>query len=230
VENSDTRRNHSDLLKIKIDLASPYLHEQSRLFWQHPRFESVFELHLKKLYHCVSSSVPLMEEALRHANQLSDNCRVANLLIPYLEKHIEEETNHDLWLLEDIESLGIRKDLVTAMITPPDVAVLIGSQYYYCSRTHPVALLSYFALVEGYPPKKEFLDEIVENTSIPREALRSFYEHAEMDIHHSEELWSLIESLPLTPGHVELLGINALLCIDKLSEILENSRRHFENE
>lgn len=212
---------NSELLKSKIRLVDPRLQEQLSLFWGHPRFTDVFEQHLFRLYHAVHASVPLMQCALEKSRQLAPNCPVAASLVPYFSEHIEEEKEHDVWLLQDMEVLGVPRDQITEHIPPTVVATLIGTQYYYINHTHPITMIGYLAVVEGNPPRADVLDQIVATTSISKEALRSFYKHAEMDIHHSEELWQLLDDLPLTPRHNALLGTNVMLVTDQLANMLE---------
>lgn len=221
--------SHSRLLRGKIEVGRPRVQQQLERFWRHTDLEELFKLHMKKLYWSVSSSVPLMILAGREAKRLSAECPVARSMVSYLEEHIQEEANHDEWLLEDIESLGVERESVLSMIPPTDVSAFIGGQYFYCMHVHPVALLSYFAVIEGYPPEKEVLDSIVGNSILPKAALRSFYKHAELDLFHSRDLWRFIDRLPLSNSHSELLGLNALMIIDQLSTILENTIDAIEN-
>jgi len=213
---------NSDLLKSKIRLVDPRLQEQLSLFWGHPRFTDVFEQHLYRLYHAVHASVPMMQCALERSRQLASECRVAAELVPYFSEHIEEEKQHDVWLLEDMEVLGLPNDPTAEQIPPTVVATLIGTQYYYINHCHPITMIGYLAVVEGNPPRAEMLDQIVATTSIPKDGLRSFYKHAEMDIHHSEEVWRLLDDLPLSMWHNTLLGINAMLVTDQLANMLED--------
>lgn len=221
-ERRRNRMSHSQRLKSKIRLADPRLQEQLALFWDHANFTAVFAEHLAKLYFAVNASIPLLECALEQSNTLSKACPVAAGLIPYLTEHIEEEQYHDEWLLDDIETLGIDRTSVTARMTPPDVAAMIGTQYYYIKHVHPVSMLAYLAVIEGSPPRREELDRVAATQAVPKASLRSFYKHAEFDIGHSEELWSLIDRLPLEPWHETLLGLNVMVVTDQLATSMED--------
>ena len=221
---------NSELLKSKIRLVDPRLQEQLRLFWGHERFTEVFEQHLYRLYHAVHASVPLMQCALEISRQLAPNCPVAAALVPYFSEHIEEEKDPDVWLLQDMEVLGASWDRTAEQIPPTVVATLIGTQYYYINHTHPITMIGYLAVVEGNPPRAEVLDRIVATTTIQREALRSFYRHAEMDIHHSDEVWRLLDDLPLAKWHNTLLGMNAMLVTDQLANMLEDVLAEVDND
>jgi hypothetical protein len=203
-------------------LADPRLQEQLALFWDHTDFHTVFAEHLARLYFAVNASIPLLECALEQSHKLGEACPVAAGLIPYLTDHIEEEQHHDEWLLDDIEVLGIDRSSVTARITPPDVATMIGTQYYYIKHAHPISVLAYLAVIEGSPPRRDELDRVAATTGVPVASLRSFYKHAEFDIGHSEELWTLIDRLPLESWHETLLGLIVMIVTDQLADTMEN--------
>lgn len=220
-------RTHSDILRGKISMVAPRIQEPLSRFWGHPRFEEVYPRHLELLYHSVHASVPLLEAALNRSKQMEQECPVAKAIVPYLVRHIEEERGHDEWLLDDLEVLGQSRDSIKAKIPPTVVATQIGSQYYYINHVHPLAAIAYLAVVEGYPPQRSELDRIMVNTSIPEKAFRSFYKHADIDIFHSQELWDLIDSLPLLPRHTSLLGIDAMLVTEQNASILEYLLQEF---
>jgi hypothetical protein len=229
----DSRANinsHSHVLRSKIRLIQPRLQEQQSLFWNHPQFEKIFVRHLTKLYYNVSASIPLLKNARQRAQELSSTCPVAAALEPYFAEHIVEEHNHDQWLLEDLELLGVTRDSIISAIPPTDVALIVGSQYYYINHAHPVAMMAYLAVIEGSPPNVETLNHVVASNSIPKKALRSLYKHAEIDKLHSEELWRLIDDLPLLPWHAALLGTNAFLVIEQIACFHENLFTAFNNE
>lgn len=219
--------SHSALLRAKIELVEPHLQATAQRFWRHPRIKDVFARHLQNLYFTVSSSVPLLEHAVRRSKELRDDS-VAQALIPYLQEHVQEETGHDEWVLEDLEVLGVSRDRATRRVPPPAVAVLTGSQHYYIEKTHPVSLIAYQAVVEGKPPRVEFLDTVVSRTGLPKEALRSFYRHAEIDRHHGKKLWAVLDALPLTEEHNSLLGVNAMLCSELIASLMESTLDAFD--
>lgn len=214
-------QSHSEILRAKIGLAEPRLQDTAARFWNHPQLESVFKKHLLRLYFTITASKPLLEAALQRSRELSDDCPVAAKLVPYLAEHIIEEEGHDEWVLDDLEVLGVSRAEVRATIPPADAATLTGSQYYYIQHSHPVAVTAYQAVVEGSPPRKEFLDSIVARTAIPKGAFGSLYKHAIIDQQHGKALWALLDSLPLEPWHSTLLGVNALLITEQIAGFME---------
>ena len=221
MKNEGTKLSHSQILRSKIAMVTPRLSEQLYQFWNHPRIGEIFPKHLEVLYHTVHASVPLLEAALSEAMRLELTCPVARALIPYLGKHIREEKDHDVWVLEDLEVFGIDRKSVIEKIPPSVVATQIGSQYYYIKYAHPLAVVAYLAVVEGSPPMADQLDRLVTSSGIPKGALRSFYKHADIDRYHSKELWAFIDTLPLTHKQTNLLGLNAMLTIEHSAAALE---------
>ena len=213
---------HSEHLKLKVGLVGSVLDRASEAFWTSPRLEELFPDYLFRLYGSVRASVPLMRTARARAVELAPGCPVARALVPYLDDHIEEELGHDEWLLDDMEALGFERADVVGRPASPDVAEMVGTYYYWVLHGHPVALLSYFSVVEGNPVRTDTLDRVAATTSIPREALRCIYRHAELDPHHSEEVDRLIDHLPLTAEQAALLETSALTVVEQLSLILRD--------
>lgn len=167
--------------------------------------------------------MPLTEAALARAREL-DNDPLAAPLASYLKEHVGEEVGHDETLLGDLELLGLDRATVLAQMPPPPVAGLVGSQYYWIHHYHPVAFLGYVALMEGYPPTLELIDELVERSGHPRAAFRTYVEHAELDPGHRDHLDRTIDSLPLDASHEVAIGISAIataaLAASSLEELL----------
>lgn len=213
--------SQSDRLQFKIRLATPRLSRAGREFWALPNLSEVFPEYLYMLFCSMRATVPLMERARDRARQLEGSDPVAAQLADYFAKHIGEEMHHDEWLLDDLEVLGFQREEILARLPPAEVAAMIGAQYYWIEHSHPISLLGCFAVLEGNPIAAEYLDQFLENTTIPKEAVRTLYKHAEIDPHHRDDLNRLIDRLPLQPEHVELLGISALDVVHKLSIVIE---------
>src|SRR5207237_3301598 len=103
------------------------------------------------------------------------------------------------WLLDDLEVLGGGRAAVLARPPSPTVAALVGAQYYWILHYHPVGLLGYIGVFEGYPPSPAMIDGLVASTGYGRDAFRTMIAHAELDPGHRDELDRLLDELPLTP-------------------------------
>jgi hypothetical protein len=211
----------SALLHAKIELVfDPFLSASNR-FMSHPRIAALYPEYLITLHSIVRTSVPLMQAALDRAEAMADSDLVASGLTFYLSAHIEEERGHDQWILDDLERLAVGRSEVLGRLPSPTVAALVGSQYYWALHCHPVALLGYLMVSEGYPTAPSLVEDLIDRTGYPRDCFRMLAEHAELDPHHGEELDHLIDSLPLTPHLETLLGLSAMRSVGFMARCLE---------
>ena len=194
-------------------------------FVTHPGFPHAFPDYLVDLYHAMRTAGAVMEAARRRSIDLSERCPVAARLVDYWAQHIADEAGHDGWLLEDLDHFGIDVTRALALPPAPEVAELLGTLHFWVLHTHPVAALAYFYVVERNPPSAALLDWMVDMAGVPRAALRTFYRHAEIDVEHARELAEVLDSLPLTAAHRQLLTLSATTVIRQLGRIME---RHVE--
>lgn len=206
-------------LRRKIELVSPVLRAAGHRLLAHPKVGAVYCEYLF-ISHCVvRASVPLMEAALKQAESMDDS--LAQRLTGYLRSHIAEELHHDQWLLEDLESVGVVRAGVLARPPPAVVAALVGAQYYWTLHYHPIALLGYMAVLEGYPPSPEHVDLLMERTGFPPRAFRTLIEHAALDPGHGDEIFGMLDELSLSEDLSAVLGLSAMHTVVALAEVIE---------
>lgn len=211
----------SALLRGKIELVLPALLEAGRRLIEHPDLRTLYPEYLF-MSHCnIRASVHLMEAGLEASRTRSQD-PVCKLLAVYLEQHIEEERGHDNWLLEDLAALGAPNEQLLDRPPLPSVAALVGSQYYWVHHAHPVGLLGYIGLLEGYPPVRKDIEEMQARTGYGATAFRTLLLHADLDPHHSQELDRLLDSLPLTEYQRTVLGLSALGSVQLFTGALED--------
>ena len=169
-----------------------------------------------------------MKAALDRALTLSNSDPLAARLAGSLSQHIPEETNHDDWLLDDLAVLGIDRTELLKRMPPPDVATLVGSQYYSIFHFHPVALLGYIAVLEGTPPDIEHVKSMATKSGVPIEAFSTMLKHSRLDPYHRDDLDRTLDGLPLTLGHSALLGVSAFHTVHWLSRVIEDAIRQSE--
>jgi hypothetical protein len=166
--------------------------------------------------------VPLMEAALARAREMAHEDPVAERLVPYLERHIPEEMHGDepgAGTLDDLAALGVDAARLRRDPPAPQVAALIGAQYYWIFHRHPVALLGFLEL-EAYHPDKPTIELLIEKTSLPREGFRQLLIHSKLDVVHARDLHRFLDTLPLEPWHEQLIGLSALQTVKLLAEAL----------
>lgn len=200
----------SKRLRAKLGLAYPALSAHAERIWSSPLVRKLYPAYLATMHTIVRSAVPLMECALEQARARSANDEVAAGLVGYLHHHIREESGHDTWLLEDLAETGADAKEPLRRIPPPQVAALVGAQYYWLRHHHPVSLLGHIAAIEGYHPPAGFANRLRDLTGYPETAFRAISRHEILDIGHKRELYELIDRLLLNREHEKMLGVSAL--------------------
>jgi len=204
-------------LRGKLELVLPALLATGRRLIGHPGLRGIYPEFLVMIHGIVRATVPLMETALTTTRTLPDD-RVAMLLADYLERHIPEELGHDDCLLTDLESLGVPRDQVLSRAPSPAIAALVGSQYYWVQHVHPVGLLGYMEMFEGYPPARQDIDRVQAATGYGPEAFRTFRLHADLDPHHGDDLDAFLDSLSLTEQQRTLIGLSAITSVQLITQ------------
>jgi hypothetical protein len=208
-------------LRDKIELLLPALLDAGNRLLDHPRVRDLYPEYLAVTHGIIRASVPLMEAARLRAEELAPADPVAAGLASYLEEHIPEERDHDAWLLDDLEVIGRDRSAVLATAPQPTVAAVVGAQYYWIYHFHPVALLGYIAVLEGYPPTAEMIEALVARTGYDRGAFRTLVAHGELDPHHREELDETLDSLPLTSDQSAVVSMSAMFTVHMLTRAIE---------
>jgi hypothetical protein len=179
----------------------------------------LISIHLILLHQITRASLPLMEAAHREARRMSGD-RISHALMPYLERHVEEERDHDQWTLEDLESIGIARAHTLAARPSANVAALVGAQYYWILHYHPVALLGYMAVLETNAPTENLVERLQALTGLPDSVFRTHRIHAALDPGHEAALYSLVDRLPLDDSHERLIADSAAHTGAKLADCL----------
>jgi hypothetical protein len=201
--------SESERLRSKIQLLLPALVSSGRRLIDDPRARELYPEYLFVSHCIIRASVPLMEAARTRAEATPED-PVAAGVAHYLDHHIEEELHHDEWLLEDVEVLG--RDAAAFVDRPPPAAVagVVGAQYYWIEHYHPVALLGYIAVLEGYPPSLQLISALQARTGYPQNAFRTLTAHSELDLGHRADFDQMLDGLPLTAPQSAVVGMSAL--------------------
>lgn len=207
-------------LKSRIESEQTWHSLTTMRFLGHPFLSSVFTEYLTRVYHAMHTAGAVMEAARVRSSALAATCPVAARLADYWTQHLREEAGHDRWLMEDMRYLGL--DLAPLSAPPaPEIAQLMGTMHFWILHTHPIAAVPYFYVVESSPPNEKTIDWLAEAMAIPREGLQTFYRHSRIDVAHARELEELIDSLPLSRKHEELMVLAATTSLQQLTRNLE---------
>lgn len=213
--------SNSDVLWAKIHLAEGRLFAATQVFWTHPGLRVLLPRFLVQAHCLMRSGLVLMEVARDRALGCPAEDRVARQLAAYLKVHLEEESGHEVWLLDDLGTLGLSpSDVLDA---PPAQAMveLLGAQYFWMMHVHPVAVLGYLILMEGYPPLVEQLEDIRLRTGAPATAFRCLKAHAEDDPAHLAELNRTLDEMDLSPAQARAVAMCAFAAIECLAALFE---------
>jgi Iron-containing redox enzyme len=187
----------------------------------HPRLRDLYPDYLFMGHCIIRASVPLMQTACERARSMGPGDPVASGLADYLGEHIDEERDHDDWLVRDLEALGVDRAAILARPPSPTVASAVGAQYYWILHYHPVVLLGWIGLLEGHPPTPAMIDELMARTGYGPEAFRTLTAHAELDQRHGDEVFATLDRLPLTREQSAVIGLNAMSSAHLLAKALD---------
>jgi Iron-containing redox enzyme len=208
---------NSDVVRAKIELSYPGLHDSFDKLWQNSKKRELTISYLLLLHQVMRASVPLMLCASDRCSELEKYDGVAALLGRYYSRHIAEELHHDTWALEDLEAAGLDPDKLLSITPSVEVARLVGCQYYWVKHHHPLMLLGYIAVLEAFPPSMERIDWIRDMSGLPESAFRTLRIHGELDPTHSAEIDETFDSLPLNQQHMAMVGLSVLHSCEALA-------------
>ena len=212
-------------VRLKIMLMEPELTGATHLFFNDPRVSELYRDYLVAYHGILRATIPLLQTA--RCKALESGQPASRLLASYLEKHIEEESGEDEWVLEDLDVLGVERSSALRHVPSPNVARLVGPQYYWTLHVDPVAVLGYLAALERDPPSLEFIDQLIEKTGHDRTAFRTLIAHARRDPAHADELDELLDRIELTEDQWLLVSLSAMNSVRMLARVLKEivSRR-----
>jgi pyrroloquinoline quinone (PQQ) biosynthesis protein C len=214
---------NSEIVRAKIELFGRRLGHTAYTLWTHPQFTRIYREYIYQSHSIIRASVPLMQAA-EQACQLPEHAGDPALqgFGRYLRHHIPEETGHHEWILNDGEAMGLDRQAILQRVPKESATQLVGVQYYWIHHYNPIALAGYIAAMEGNPEPVEFIEDIAARNNLPLKCFSSFLYHAKIDPQHRRDMDKVLDALPLTPAHLELIGISSLRTIRMMTGILED--------
>jgi len=215
-------------LHRKIALVSaPLAAALGRIFAHSEDLRPALVAHGILIHQITRASGPLMEAALQGSRRRRTDPAAAELGA-YLERHIEEERHHDVWMLEDLESVGVPRAEVLAAAPPVAVAAMVGAQYYWIRHHDPVALIGYMLMLECNAPTPEILADLQDRSGLPESFFRTHRVHAELDPDHQSDLLDLAVSLPLAPARRQLIDASIMHTLERMAECVADLEARVE--
>ena len=206
-------------LRTVLELVSPMLRRSAAALWCTDDMRERYRRYLPVMHAVTRASVPLMELAVDHCLRAGPDDRVLGLLGRYLPTHIEQELHHDDWLVRDMAAAGLAPSLELARPPSPDVARLVGAQYYWINHYHPICLLGYIAVLELNAPAVGLADLLAEGTGLPASAFDTLRLHAEIDSEHSRAILTLLDEAALSAELRHGVRMSALHTVRALADV-----------
>jgi glutathione S-transferase len=204
-------------LRTKLGPLVAEVSDRSRMMAAHPDARAMYRALLELMYSEVRATVPLLVAAEHRATKLGTRGdTVAGAMVAWLQAHIKEEADHAGWILSDYALIGGDPEDLRARPGSPTIAALVGSVYYWTLYAHPVAILGYCAVLEGYPPSRALIERMIQATGFPANAFGTLLHHSTIDVGHGGEVFELIDQLELAARPEAVIGMTALQTADLL--------------
>jgi hypothetical protein len=146
-------------------------------------------------YTVVDATLPLIRFCLQELEK-NGRGKFDEQLREYYLRKLEDEADHDEWLLKDLTHLGLSKEFLRQTLPPSAITALIGSQYYLIAHHHPALCLGYVGFLEGYPANPEDASTLSKTSGTPEEAWSTYRFHVDLDVHHRQELEEILNAVP----------------------------------
>lgn len=220
----------SDRFERKLALLTPLMREAAQQLWNADDAKDIYPLYLEQMHMVVRSGVSLMQTAVNVTKKLPSDSPIKRPLIDYLEKHIDEESGHDRWLLEDYALTDNDPDQLISRIPSCQVANMAGAQYYWIIHHNPVMVIGHIAALEINHPPAGFSNYLASLTNYPIEAFRAIARHEKLDVVHKREILSLLNELSLTTPQEAAIGVSGLHTLQTGIEVLDSIRERYARE
>ncbi|MFQ3559887.1 iron-containing redox enzyme family protein [Streptomyces gramineus] len=207
-------------LRAVLGLVTPVLHRSAARLWQPRDLRARYLRYLVTMHTVIRASVPLMERALAHCRDAPGRDPAGEPLRRYLAAHIPRERHHDTWLLRDMEAAGLHPGRELARPPSPEVARLVGAQYYWIDHFHPLCLLGYVAVLELNAPAVSLVPLLADRTGLPPAAFDTLRLHAEIDGGHSAAVLTALDESAAPPQVRAAVRLSALHTVQALADVL----------
>lgn len=146
---------------------------------------------LVQLHYATKMTAPLLRNAAERASEIGGDRHTE--FRSWCIEHAEEEAPHGAWMLDDLESIGIRRDRVERGVPHDAVLKLIGSQFMIARSNYPMGILGYFYAAECHPGTVQGIDRMADKYGMAKSALKTILFHADEDIEHAREIVAMID-------------------------------------
>ena len=167
-------------------------------FWQHLRNNGLD----RELYICLMTQIygftkyTSQNQALAATKVTSDRLK----LLRFCLEHAFEEAGHDLMVLNDLEKVGVDREITINTPLLPATQAFTAYVFRIASEYDATARLGYSYWAEGsYTYLKELTDAMRQDLGLQDKEMTFFVGHSEIDKKHLEEVIQTISDWCVTP-------------------------------
>ncbi len=152
-----------------------------------------YQAFLHDLYHIVWHFCPIIAAA---ASRCGDEFRAVRY---ELYERIEEEKNHETWVLEDIEAVGGKVERARSHLPSGAVQSMVAFNYFSAERAHPCAVLGMLygleVIASGYAATISQSIAKAIGRDVDGPGFRFLMSHSAMDQNHVAKLNVLMKTI-----------------------------------
>ncbi|NEO98788.1 MAG: iron-containing redox enzyme family protein [Symploca sp. SIO2E9] len=167
-------------------------------FWQHLRTHGLD----RELYICLMTQIygftkyNSQNQALAAVKVNSERLK----LLRFCLEHAFEEAGHDLMVLNDLEKVGVDREITKKTPLLPATQAFTAYVFRVASEYDATARLGYSYWAEGsYTYLKELTDAMRNDLGLPDKYMTFFVAHSEIDKKHLEDVIETIHDWCVTP-------------------------------
>lgn len=146
--------------------------------------------YLTQAYHHVRHTVPLLRETLARVTDRPE-------LVAALEDYIEEESGHELWILEDISEAGGNAAEAASCAPNPATQAMVDHAYKVVREGNPVGFFGMVYVLEGTSVAlaTQGAANVAQKLGLPPQAFTYLTSHGALDQEHMKGLAALLNNL-----------------------------------
>jgi pyrroloquinoline quinone (PQQ) biosynthesis protein C len=161
-----------------------------------------YQAFLVEAYHHVKHTVPLLMACGSRLPERLEWLREATV------HYIEEEVGHQEWILNDLQCLGVDKELVRHGKPAPATELMISYAYDTIARGNPVSL---FGMVYTLEKTSSTIatyaaGQIVTALDLPSKAMSYMVSHGSLDVAHMQDFERLMNRLEAAGDRAAVLN------------------------
>jgi pyrroloquinoline quinone (PQQ) biosynthesis protein C len=170
---------------------------------------------LLELYPIVWHFNPICAAAASRIDDLNREVRY------FLYEHMQEESGHEEWILNDLLAIGLSPATVIAYQATPSTSALIGYNYWMADRQHPCSALGMLYALEVISSVYggSFAESVRDSLLLSEDRGVSFIgAHATMDAEHMADLRNILNKVDDGPAQ-RAITASALVNFEMVTRI-----------